>query len=785
MKINWIELNWFRGAAESAVLQTDLKSVVVYGPNASGKSTFVDGMEYVIRNGVIEHLAHEYSGVYQEKGVRNTKAPDDKISRSIIHFEDNSSIMTEIQPSGSFIILSDPTGIKETVQNWDVKTHILRQDEVARFIHCTKGEKYSTLLPLLGLSELEQAAENIRQIRLRVVVASDIEQRKGRIQQLTLEGSQYFPSLEQPEVWKKLNKIAQKYKLKKPEKEMKLLAEQLTKKIESLVNSLQPEQTKHVILEQILHENLMQKFDVMVSAEDAARKQFDTALDLRISVLDSTERFVSSITEPEKEIECPACGQTVLGSKFVEHVKEELTRLREAREARNIAKEKRLQLASAIRNILERCKDPPFKLWLDSVEQEELTSSIDQLSRMPIPESNFAWETGNVVAARQILPKIVSLIEKEAEKTSPSTKELVEDLELVKVCARITEMYGMQKDVNQVTTLLDGLQEGEKLVRAEIREKTKQILADISKGVKLFWSEIHPHEPIGNVSLCAHSDQDKAIDISLNFFGTEQESPRLTLSEGYRNSLGLCIFLSLAKSDPSSDPIVLDDIVSSLDREHRGMLAELILNNFEDRQIILFTHDREWYTELRYRLPEDKWKFLALRPWEKPEMGLRWSNSVYTFDDARALIDANPEASGNRVRAIMDTHMSIIAEKLEIQMPFLRGEKNDHRMCVDFLEKIVRDAPKRLRKKEGSQWLPYTKPIADWKKAKTLLVAWGDRASHTGSLTRSEVEKLIGVCEKALALFRCDLCGKHVWAAKQSSNDTHQCTCGNLQWREN
>jgi hypothetical protein len=69
----------------------------------------------------------------------------------------------------------------------------------------------------------------------------------------------------------------------------------------------------------------------------------------------------------------------------------------------------------------------------------------------------------------------------------------------------------------------------------------------------------------GNVSLCAHSDQDKAIDISLNFFGTEQESPRLTLSEGYRNSLGLCIFLSLAKSDPNGDPIVLDDIVSSLD----------------------------------------------------------------------------------------------------------------------------------------------------------------------------------------------------------------------------
>jgi hypothetical protein len=785
MRVKQIELSWFRGAAESEILQTDQKSVVVYGPNASGKSTFVDGIEYIIRDGVIEHLSHEYSGVHQEKGVRNTKAPADRKSRSVIQFDDNSSVLAEIQPNGLFTISGNPTIIKETVQNWDVKTHILRQDEVAHFIHCTKGEKYSTLLPLLGLSGIEQAAENIRKIRTQVVTASDIEQRKGRIQQLVLEASQHFASLEQPEVWKKLSELAKKYALKKPKKDIKLVAEQLTKKIDSLATSLQPEQTRHVIIGQILHENLIPKFEAMISADDEARRRFDTELDLRISVLNSAEKFISSITEPEKEIQCPACGQTVLGSKFVEHVKEELARLREAREAKKTAKEKRVLVANSIKNILERCENPTFKLWLDSAEQEELAGAIAQLTKMPVSESDSAWETENIVAARQILPKIVSLVGEEAEKTPPSTKELVEDLELAKLCVRIAEMYEMKKDVGLVTTLLDELQESENLVRAEIREKTQHILSEISQDIRVLWSQIHPDEPIGNIRLCTHGDQDRAIDISLNFFGTEQESPRLTLSEGYRNSLGLCIFLSLAKSDPSADPILLDDIVSSLDREHRGMLAELILNNFEDRQILLFTHDREWYTELRYRLPEQKWKFLVLRPWEKPEIGLQWSKSVDTFDDARALIDINPEASGNRVRAIMDTHLSIIAEKLEIQMPFLRGESNDHRTCVDFLEKILKDAPKRLRKKEEGQWLPYAKPIADWENAKRLLIAWGDRASHTGSLTKLEVEKLIEACEKALSYFRCGSCEKYVWVAKQSGSDTHQCTCGSLQWREN
>jgi predicted kinase len=515
MKIKQIQLNWFRGAAESAILQTDTKSVVVYGPNASGKSTFVDGLEYIIRNGAIEHLAHEYSGVYQERGVRNTKAPNDKLSQCIIYFDDDSHIVASIQPDGSQSIVGNPTGIKGTVQNWDVKTHILRQDEVARFIHCTKGEKYSTLLPLLGLSELEQAAENIHQIRQHIVVASGIEQAKGRIQQVILEATQYFPSIDQPEVLKRLNEIAQKYKFEKTEKELKSVGEQLKRRIESLTTSLQPEQTRHVILEQILRENLLQKFDAMVSANDAAQKKYDATLDLRLSVLESTEKFVSSITEPEKEIQCPACGQTVLGSEFVEHVEEELARLREALEAKNLAKEKRLNLQHAITNIRERCKDPTFKPWLDSGKQKELAGLIAQLSEIPIPEADFAWGTNIILTAKQLFPRIVSLVEKRAAKMPPSTKELVEDLELVNLCIRIAEMYEVKRDVDQITTLLNALQDGEKQIRIEIREKTKQILSEISKGVKALWSEIHPNEPIGNVSLCTHSDQDKAIDIFL------------------------------------------------------------------------------------------------------------------------------------------------------------------------------------------------------------------------------------------------------------------------------
>ena len=38
---------------------------------------------------------------------------------------------------------------------------------------------------------------------------------------------------------------------------------------------------------------------------------------------------------------------------------------------------------------------------------------------------------------------------------------------------------------------------------------------------------------------------------------------------------------------------------------------------FGVRQVVVLTHDREWYTELRQQLKGANWTFKALMPWEK------------------------------------------------------------------------------------------------------------------------------------------------------------------------
>ena len=72
MLIDRITLSWFRGAGEEATLEVGGKSVVCYGSNGSGKSSFADALEYLATGGRVGHLSQEYSGKGQISGVRNT-----------------------------------------------------------------------------------------------------------------------------------------------------------------------------------------------------------------------------------------------------------------------------------------------------------------------------------------------------------------------------------------------------------------------------------------------------------------------------------------------------------------------------------------------------------------------------------------------------------------------------------------------------------------------------------------------------------------------------------------
>ncbi len=362
-------------------------------------------------------------------------------------------------------------------------------------------------------------------------------------------------------------------------------------------------------------------------------------------------------------------------------------------------------------------------------------------------------------------------------------RDLSKDKSVVDAANAVFEARGLVAEIARIEGLTAFINSVESEVRKEIRERSESVIKDISQDIEQMWKVLHPGEPIEDVRLHL-PEEDKAIDIALKFHGKEQDSPRLTLSEGYRNSLGLCIFLAMAKREAGNDrPLILDDVVVSLDRNHRGMIVELLETQFVNRQVIIFTHDRDWYAELRHQLDNKRWNFKTLLPYEKPQLGIRWSDNMTSFDDARGLLNDHPDLAGNDTRKVMDVELGLIAERLQIRLPYLRGDKNDRRMWSEFLDRLIADGKKCLQKKNGTDFVCHTAALDTLDHSRRLLVSWGNKSSHSPDVVRPEAAKLIELCEQALEVFQCEGCEKSLWFANAGNAEWVQCQCGDLRWR--
>ena len=436
------------------------------------------------------------------------------------------------------------------------------------------------------------------------------------------------------------------------------------------------------------------------------------------------------------------------------------------------------------------------KSLTSSLSKVDVKSWKEELSKGPLADNLTSLDHADTEALRtecgekdlkeieeKLLP-LLSIAAVDSQEAPVDVRKLSTDTKIVTVGKAIITAIDLEASAARAEALISFISSLERGIREEIRLRSEAVIGEISQDMCDMWAILHPDEPIEDVRLYLPKNTDKAIDIGLKFFGVKQDSPRLTLSEGYRNSLGLCIFLAMAKQESDNDrPLMLDDVVVSFDRNHRGMIVEVLEKSFNKRQVLLLTHDREWYTELRQQLEGKTWGFKTLLPYETPDIGIRWSHKTTTFDDARSHLKERPDSAGNDARKIMDIELALIAERLLIRLPFMRAYRNDKRMAHDFLERLLSDGQKCFQKKVGTGYSTHSDALDALHKADRLLVSWANRGSHTFDVVQPEAMKLIDLCEKALEFFKCALCGKRIWFADAEGSEWVQCQCGEIRWR--
>ena len=782
MRVKSILLSWFRGAANSVSLEPTCKSMVVYGMNGSGKSSFVDAVEYVRNNGKIGHLSHEYSGKHQEKAIPNTHKPKDQKTEIKIILEDDKDLKIEIRSDGS--LARSGTGGGE-IDLWEYRRTVLRQNEVAIFIHETKGGKYSALLPLLGLHAMEVAAENLRQLVKAIEQQSKLSENKTILSQIEARRKATFGTKNDAEILEMVEKLHAKYCTDKTEtKDGLSRCEQLENELNTKISQLSANERRHIALQGAANLALKSKIDDVRAANVELACLVEPMITEKLEILESTSTFVDKLEDKEKEVICPACGSSISANYLQAHVNAERKRLEETIKIFSDRKTSIGTLSDTIKSLKAHLSKADVKLWRDQLAKDSYLDSFLHLDGLDGEALRTSCKEEHLKGIEDKLLPLIAKASADSTDAPPDAGQLSIDKQTIEIAKETIKSADQVTAVARAESLISFVNSLEKGIREEIRLQSKAIMDEISADIRDMWAILHPGKAIENICLYVPEDTDKAIDIRLQFHGVDQDSPRLTLSEGYRNSLGLCIFLAMAKREGDKDrPLFLDDVVVSFDRLHRGMIVELLEKEFSKRQVVILTHDREWYTELRQQLDDKTWIFKALLPYESPDIGIRWSHKTTTFDDARAHLKERPDSAGNDARKIMDVELSLIADRLQLKLPYMRAEKNDKRTAHDFLVCLIAYGKSVYQKKMAEEYVIYTEAIEAWKEADRLLVTWANRATHSFDIVRPEATKLIDACESALESFKCLSCGKGVSFADTTGSEWVQCQCGGIRWR--
>jgi len=92
------------------------------------------------------------------------------------------------------------------------------------------------------------------------------------------------------------------------------------------------------------------------------------------------------------------------------------------------------------------------------------------------------------------------------------------------------------------------------------------------------------------------------LDLEVDFYGRGTHPPHALHSEGHQDSMGLCLYLALAEqlTEGLIDLVILDDVMMSVDADHRRELCHLLATSFPGRQFFITTHDKTWANQLKH-----------------------------------------------------------------------------------------------------------------------------------------------------------------------------------------
>jgi hypothetical protein len=314
------------------------------------------------------------------------------------------------------------------------------------------------------------------------------------------------------------------------------------------------------------------------------------------------------------------------------------------------------------------------------------------------------------------------------------------------------------------------------------QEGLNSFLGLFSKDIDDLYQFMNPGEKVDRIKFIPLEKDDEltGITLQMKFFNNEVKPPHKYLSESHLNCLGIAFFLvSVEAFNKHIGFLILDDVISSFDGNHRVRFADLLIEKFSNYQIILLTHEKHWFEYVRNAVKGKSWIVRSIK-WNEG----KGSHIEDSPKNLRERIEENIENSnstelGNDIRKYLEYLLKQIAFNLKIKVEFRFNDNNEDRMSYELLTCLISELNKQPCDLKSSSVIK--------RLLNSLFI--GTKGSHDSTFIPSmgEYKAFWADVKELESIFFCNSCNKYVSLEYYDKvNKKIRCNCPNgkkYDWR--
>jgi hypothetical protein len=679
MKIKEIRIAGFRGIPpvenpplmiSIGSLSGNIKDLLLFGPNAYGKSSVADAIEWFFkeksRGSIYFKEYNEADNAHVHLGTPS-KLAEGYIELDVLHEGQQYTLRKAFDKSGKKCSES-LAGLDSVIEKISDEVVVLDHDQFRSFVSGADKEKWATFASLIGFEELEHFRAGLES----VLRKSTLEEQLGSAQldrglkeilkrissmsdetaRLMSETTTELPALQAilvGRVSQLLTSIGMPTLTSFDDIKMELwqTIRAQTGSDQSLSNSikqvsaLHTEENNHKPMAAIFHTDLAE-FEQTFDSVFALKASFDKQV-LKEFYEKGIDVLTKRLTEPDA---CPFCGQAYEWSKLKRDVEKNRTELRI--DDLVLVRDVLLKKWSSLRTPLEtKFAQIQKTRWTDlaksaanvkDLRQTEEAFSLNGFDQRHVEDwiqscREFADELERAhdrIQQEQMLLESQSTIDPYAQ-IRQNTRDYYEAwVTLNDINQKQAEVAQMEKKLFNINSIVSTATGIAAKFRTELDDFSGRVAQEINTDVDRYYDALHFDDGVKPSLRVKVSGNRKIVELQCDYKGIPDKAAVTLLSESHRNSLGLAIFLAFMqfkrKQGTPIEFIVFDDVTQSFDTGHRANLINLLdhpsFPEIRSYQFLFLTHDRTLADFICRQDENSNWQRYDIVAWQLHAMRL-------------------------------------------------------------------------------------------------------------------------------------------------------------------